>query len=63
MDKTIDQKTIVYEIFIWLTTTLIFFALLELFWPGVVNSFINLNFILIFWMITGIVLLFVKKKK
>lgn len=51
------------EMFIWLTISLVVFTALELLWPGVVSSFINLNFVLIFWLITGIVLLFIGNNK
>lgn len=63
MDKKIFINSIGREIFIWLTIGLVVFTALELLWPGVVSSFINLNFVLIFWLITGIVLLFIGNNK
>lgn len=51
-------KDFLEELFYVLTAAFVIFALLELFWPGVVLSLFNLNWLLIFWLIDGIVLLF-----
>lgn len=44
------------EFFYTLTGALVIFILLELSWPGIVLAYINLNFVLIFWLIIGIVI-------
>ncbi|MBU1870955.1 hypothetical protein KKF17_02450 [Patescibacteria group bacterium] len=49
------------EFFYILTSVLVIFSLLELAWPGVVLSYININWLLIFWLIIGIVMLLFKK--
>ncbi len=43
------------ELFYVLTAALVIFALLEVIWPGIVLAYINLNWLLIFWLIIGIV--------
>jgi len=45
------------ELFYVLTGAVVLFGVLELVWPGVVLSYFNLNWLLIFWLIIGIVLL------
>lgn len=45
------------ELFYVLTGAIVIFSLLEIIWPGVVLAYINLNWILIFWLVAGIVVL------
>ena len=45
------------ELFYVLTGAIVIFSLLEIIWPGVVSAYINLNWILIFWLVAGIVVL------
>lgn len=47
-----------YELFYVLTGAMLIFACLEIFWPGMVLAYLNLNYVLIFWLITGIIILF-----
>lgn len=46
-----------YELFYVLTGAVIIFACLEIFWPGIVLAYLNLNYVLIFWLIIGIIIL------
>jgi len=46
-----------YELFYVLTGALIIFVCLEIFWPGIVLAYLNLNYILIFWLASGIIIL------
>ncbi|MDD4271899.1 MAG: hypothetical protein PHF50_03795 [Patescibacteria group bacterium] len=46
-----------YELFYVLTAAILIFAGLEIFWPGVVLAYLNLNYVLIFWLVTGIIIL------
>ncbi len=48
---------ILKELFYALTGALVIFSVLEIAWPGVVLAFININYVLIFWLIIGIVIL------
>lgn len=48
---------ILREFFYVLTGAIVIFSLLEIIWPGVVSAYINLNWILIFWLVAGIVVL------
>lgn len=59
MDKKIIFTT---ELFYILTFFLAIFSIFELFWPGLVLSRINLNWVLIFWLVDGMVLLTLNKK-
>lgn len=45
------------EFFYVLTGALVVFAVLELVWSGVVLAYININWVLIFWLAIGIVIL------
>ena len=47
-----------YELFYVLTGAILIFACLEIFWPGIVLAYLNLNYVLIFWLIVGIIILF-----
>ncbi|MFH1822122.1 MAG: hypothetical protein ABH830_00290 [Patescibacteria group bacterium] len=51
------------ELFYVLTGAIIIFAILEIFWPRLVLAYFNLNWLLILWLIVGIVLLGFKNKK
>ena len=46
-----------YELFYVITGALLIFSFLEIFWPGIVLAYLNLNYILIFWLINGIIIL------
>ena len=46
-----------YELFYVLTGAILIFACLEIFWPGMILAHLNLNYILIFWLISGIIIL------
>ncbi|MFH0956160.1 MAG: hypothetical protein V1801_03055 [Candidatus Falkowbacteria bacterium] len=46
-----------YELFYVITGAIVIFACLEIFWPGIVLAYLNLNYILIFWLIIGIIAL------
>ncbi len=50
-------NSIAKELFYSLTGALINFVLMEIFWPGLVLAYINLNWVLIFWLIFGIVVI------
>jgi len=46
-----------YELFYVLTGAILIFVCLEIFWPGTVLAYLNLNYVLIFWLIIGIIIL------
>ena len=46
-----------YELFYVLTGAMLIFACWEIFWPGIVLAYLNLNYVLIFWLIVGIIIL------
>ncbi len=56
------MKQYLQEIFYVLTSALLVFGLLEIFRPGMVIAYFNYNLILIFWLIIGIVILFVSNE-
>lgn len=45
------------ELFYIFAFAALIFAFLEFFWPGMVLAYLNLNYILIFWLIAGIIIL------
>jgi len=50
------------EIFYTLTFALFIFSALELFFPNIVQAYFSLNFVLILWLLSGIVAIVVKLK-
>ncbi|OGF15179.1 hypothetical protein A3G56_02260 [Candidatus Falkowbacteria bacterium RIFCSPLOWO2_12_FULL_45_10] len=52
---------IIREIFYALTITLFIFIVMEFFFPDIVQAYFSLNFVLILWILSGIVLLLIKK--
>jgi hypothetical protein len=50
-------RTILNELFYVLTGALVIFVILEFAWPRVVLAYININWVLIFWLLTGILIL------
>jgi len=52
MKKILGILTV--EIFYILTASLFIFTCLELIWPRLILAYINLNMILIFWLVFGI---------
>lgn len=52
-------NTIFKELFYVFTGALIVFACLELVWQGVVLAYINMNWVLILWLLAGIVVLII----
>jgi len=47
-----------HELFYVLSGAILIFACLEIFWPGIVLAYLNLNYVLIFWLVIGIIILF-----
>ncbi|MFA6170850.1 MAG: hypothetical protein WCW77_04815 [Patescibacteria group bacterium] len=56
------MKKYINEIFRVLTASLLIFIALELIWPGMVISYINLNLVLIFWLVNVIFLMSERSK-
>jgi len=50
------------EIFYVLLTALLIFVIMELIKPNIVQAYINLNLLLILWLLSGIVVLVIKFK-
>jgi uncharacterized membrane protein len=48
-------KTILNELFYVLTGALLVFVFLEIIRPGIVLAYINLNIVLLFWLVVGII--------
>mgnify|MGYP001567113296 CR=1 FL=1 len=47
----------IYELFYVLTGAWLILACLELFWPGIILAYLNLNYVLLVWLIIGIIIL------
>ncbi|MBI4812009.1 hypothetical protein HY798_00955 [Candidatus Falkowbacteria bacterium] len=57
MNKFLNLPSIFRELFYVLSGALLIFSILEIVWPGIVLAYVNINWVLIFWLIIGIVLL------
>ncbi len=55
--------SIAKELFYTLTGTILIFVIMELLWTGIVLAYININWVLIFWLIVGIVILVLENRK
>ena len=53
----------VKELFYTLTGAILIFVIMEISWPGIVLAYININWVLIFWLIVGIVILVLENRK
>lgn len=62
MKKESNIKIISQELFYVLTVVLIIFFVIELLFPGMVLAYININWVLIFWVINVILILVLTKK-
>ena len=51
------MQKILKEFFYVLTGSLIIFCLLEIIWPGVILAYLNINWILLIWLIIAIFML------
>lgn len=51
------------EIFYVLTGAVVIFSGLEIFWPGVVLAYFNINWLLILWLLVGILITYSDKNK
>ena len=51
------------ELFYVLTGALVVFAVLEIFWNNVVLSYVDMNWVLIVWLINGILILVINKNR
>jgi len=43
------------ELFYVLSAAIFIAAVLEIIWPGIILAYLNLNYLLIFWLIIGII--------
>ena len=48
---------ILKELFYVLTASLVIFSALELFWPNIILGYLNINWVLLAWLINGILLI------
>jgi len=62
MNKT-KAQIFFQELFYVLTGALVIFSVLELAWERLVLAYLNLNWVLILWLVCGIVLLIINKKE
>jgi hypothetical protein len=59
----IDKTAFFKELLRALGTSLLCLLVFETLWPGAVNSLINLNYLLIIWLITAILTVFLDYSK
>lgn len=53
----INFKIFFQELFYVLTAALLLFVFLEIIWPGMVLAYFNPNYLLLAWLINGIIVL------
>lgn len=56
-------KLLACELFYVLTGALIVFMGLEIIWPNIVLAYININYILLLWLVDGIAILIITPKQ
>ena len=54
------SQVIKREIFYFLSILLVVFVILEMIWPNIILAYLNLNWLLVLWLIFGIILLIKK---
>ena len=57
------MQNILKEFFYALTGALVIFCLLEIIWPGAVLAYLNINWILLIWLIIAIFILSFENKE
>lgn len=61
MLKKINSQALIRELFYVFTGAFLIFFAMELFFPGIILAYVNLNFVLILWLMTGIILVLSKR--
>lgn len=51
------MKIFFRELFYALTGAILLLAGLEIVWPGIILAYLNLNYVLLAWLISGIIML------
>lgn len=57
-DVIIDKGLIIKELFYFFTVLASVFIIMEVVWPNIILAYFNLNYLVIIWVISGLVLLF-----
>lgn len=50
------------ELFYLTSAALLIFTVMEIFWPGIVLAYLNLNYVLLFWLIISIIILLLSNR-
>lgn len=56
-DKIMVIRTIKEELFNFLSVALLIFLGLEIIWPNIILAYLNWNWLLVAWVISGVILL------
>lgn len=51
------KKNILREVFYFLSAVLLLFILSEIIWPNSILSYLNINYIIIFWVLSWLLLI------
>jgi len=57
------MKKYLIEIFYVLTASMIIFSIMELIFPRIILAYFNINWLLIFWLLNGMVILIFNKNE
>ncbi|MFA6194868.1 MAG: hypothetical protein WC719_03960 [Patescibacteria group bacterium] len=60
-DPINNKNLIIRELFYFFTILAAVFIVMEIIWPNIILAYFNLNYLLIIWLISGLVMLFWKK--
>ena len=59
----INMRVIAKELFYALGLAFLIYFVMEIFWPGIVLSYFNINWVLLLWLITAILIILMPDKK
>lgn len=57
------MRIIAKELFYVSGLAFLIYFVMEIFWPGIVLSYVNINWVLILWLITAILIILLKSNK
>jgi len=59
----INMRIMAKELFYASGSAFLIYFIMEIFWPGIVLSYVNINWVLLLWLITVILIVLLPNKK
>ncbi|MFA5023711.1 MAG: hypothetical protein WC523_02015 [Patescibacteria group bacterium] len=50
-----DFSLIIKEVFYFISALLVVFVILEIVWPNIILAYLNLNYLILAWLLSGLV--------